>query len=111
MPYTVTLTLHNESDNVLEIKARDIVGAIDLSGATVTYDLLDSLDASQDSGSLSHAPSGSPDADGNYIFRAVIQDTIVLTAGGSYTVVVVFNGGADLKKTIKAPAVAQYATN
>lgn len=83
--------------------------AADLSGATVTYELKDINETVVDSGSLTHAASGSPNTDGQYIYYGNIPDSVSLTEGDSYDLETTFNGGAGLQFFSKDSSLAKYA--
>ena len=98
-----TLTLYaGLNDSVLELQVKDTIGATDLSGATVAYDLKDAAGTSVDSGSMSYVgPSGL-----YYIYRATIADTVPKVLGKRYTADIICNGGPGLNGQWPMPVQA-----
>lgn len=87
-----TLTLYVANDNVLELNGLiDKVAGTYINTAAVTYLLKDSNGTTVDSGSMTYVPSS------NGIYRATLADTLIVTAGNSYTAIIDADGGAGLK--------------
>ncbi len=87
---SIALTIYPDNDCVLELKTKDVIDAISLADAAVTYDLRDSSNGPVDSGPMTYIES----SNGYYIFRATLADTLVINVGGNYSVVVDSDGGA-----------------
>ena len=104
------LTFNVANDNLLQIYIKDTEGGADLSAATVTYDLKDSADASVTTGTYAHKTSGSPNTDGQYIFQSVMQESVSLADGDSYTLEVTVDGGTNLTGFGKYAATAADRT-
>jgi len=100
-----TLTLYVGNDSVLTLSG--LINSVDstyINSATVTYSLVDSNGATVDSGSMAYVASS------NGIYRATLADTLSLTAGDSYTVIVDADGGSGLKYHSESAVIAATRT-
>lgn len=102
------LTLYaGANDSVLELQVMEAIGAIDLSGAAVTYDLKDAAGTSVDAGSMVYVTVTA----GYYIFRATLADTLAIVVGDDYTAEINCNGGVGLNGAWSIPVAAAARTS